>query len=200
MKFNIKIISNVILLGLVSGCVSMQQLQSGMDEIDSFWGVTNQKIFSSQGTRNYPNKVIDCWDAANKSAIQLGFTILEKNDNTTLTARALTPAPFTVDEYKAIRVIEEPMMQAIAANHVGKFYSNFYYLDEGGKFYVTVKVHIIPEIGDKSSVQVSFRIDPKEDIKGFVYGHNAPPESMRKGLEKWWYAFENNLSSSKLNN
>ncbi|PXX14771.1 hypothetical protein C8R27_11355 [Nitrosomonas ureae] len=171
----------------------MQQMQNGMNEIDAFWGEANQKIISSKGTRSYPNRTNDCWNAAKESAIQLGFTITEESKNSLLTAQALTPTPFTVDEYKAIKTIEEPMMQAIAANHVGKFYSNFYYLDEGGKFYVTVKVQITPEADDKSSVRVAFQIDPKEDIKGFIYGHNPPPESVRKGLEKWWYVFENNL-------
>lgn len=193
MQFIARIIFNVVLLGIVSGCVSMQQMQNGINEIDAFWGEANQKIISSKGTRIYPNKAIDCWNAAKESAIQLGFTVTEESNNSILTAQALTPIPFTVDEYKAIRTIEEPMMQAIAANHVGKFYSNFYYLDEGGKFYVTVKVQITPEADDKSSVRVAFRIDPKEDIKGFIYGHNPPPESVRKGLEKWWYVFENNL-------
>ena len=193
MKFIARMVFNVILLVLISGCISMQQMQNGMDEIDLFWGEANQKIISSKGARTYPNKTLDCWYAAKESAIQLGFTITEESNNSIFTAQALTPTPFTVDEYKTIKAIEEPMMQAIAANHVGKFYSNFYYLDEGGKFYVTIKVHITPEIEDKSSVRVSFRIDPKEDIKGFVYGHNPPPEAIRKGFEKWWYAFESNL-------
>lgn len=195
MKFIARMAFIVILLVLISGCASMQQMQNGIDEINSFWGKANQKIISSKGTRIYPNKAIDCWNAAKESAVQLGFTITEESNNSILTAQALTPIPFTVDEYKAIKTIEEPMMQAIAANHVGKFYSNFYYLDEGGKFYVTIKVQITPEADDKSSVRVTFRIDPKEAIKGysFRYGHNPPPESVRKGLEKWWYAFENNL-------
>ena len=193
MKYISILTFNVILLVLISGCISMQQMQNGMNEIDAFWGEANQKIISSKGTRSYPNRTIDCWNAAKESAIQLGFTITEESKNSLLTAQALTPTPFTVDEYKAIKTIEEPMMQAIAANHVGKFYSNFYYLDEGGEFYVTVKVQISPEADDKSSVRVAFRIDPKEDIKGFIYGHNPPPESVRKGLEKWWYVFENNL-------
>ena len=65
MKILAGIIFTVILLGIVSGCVSMQQMQNGMNEIDTFWGEANQKIISSKGTRIYPNKVIDCWNAAN---------------------------------------------------------------------------------------------------------------------------------------
>lgn len=195
MKVIAGIIVNVIFLVLVTGCVSTQQLQNGMDEIQSFWGEANQKIISSKGARTFSNKTLDCWNAAKESAVQLGFTITEESNNSLLIAKALTPSPFTVDEYKAIKAIEEPMMQAIAANHVGKFYSNFYYLDEGGNFYVTIKVQITPGTGDKTLVQVTFRIDPKEDIKGlsFNYGHNPPPESVRKGLEKWWRTFESNL-------
>ncbi len=197
MNIILKITKNITMLliaVLIPSCVSMQQMQNGMNEIDSFWGEANQKIISSKGIRIYPNKAIDCLNAAKRTAIQLGFTVTEESNNSIITAQALTPTPFTADEYKAIIAVEEPMMQAIAANHVGKFYSNFYSLDEGGKFYITVRVHIAAEANDKSSVQVSFRIDPKEEIKNFVYGHNPPPESVRKGIEKWWYAFESNLA------
>ncbi|MCP5273858.1 MAG: hypothetical protein H6936_03185 [Burkholderiales bacterium] len=168
-----------------------------MDEIDSFWGEVNQKIISSNGSRVYFKELNQCLDAAKKTAIQLGFTIKEEN-NTSIIVIALTPAPFSKDEYKAIKAIEEPMMQAIAANHVGKFYSNFYTLDESGKFYVTGKVNITSEkVKNKTLVQISFRVDPRDKIKGFVYGHNPPPESVRKGLEKWWDAFESNLGISE---
>lgn len=175
----------------------MEQMQNGMDEIDSFWGEVNQKIITSNGSRVYPQKMEQCLDAARKTAMQLGFTIKEESD-TSITISALTPVPFTNDEYKAIKAIEEPMMQAIAANHVGKFYSNFYTLDKGGKFYVTGKVNFISKkINNKTLVQISFRIDPKDEIKGFIYGHNPPPESVRKGVNKWWHAFENNLNVSE---
>lgn len=168
-------------------------MQSGMDEIDSFWGEANQKILSSKGSRIYSIDQANCWDAAKKAINQLGFTITEEDIYSTLIARSPTPAPFTVDEYKAIKVIEEPMMQAIAANHVGKFYSNLYTLDSGGNFYVTATVKITPNELDKTLVQLAFRIDPKKEIKGFIYGHNPPPESVRKGLDKWWGAFESHL-------
>lgn len=193
MLFSVKGIS-AILLTLISGCVSMDQMQNGMNEIDSFWGEVNHKIISSNGSRIYSKELDQCIDAARKTSIQLGFTIKEES-NTSITISALTPAPFTLDEYKAIKIIEEPMMQAIAANHVGKFYSNFYTLDKGGKFYVTGKVGFIPQkMNNKTLVKISFRIDPKNEIKGFIYGHNPPPESVRKGLEKWWNAFEHNLN------
>jgi hypothetical protein len=196
MLFTIKGIS-IVLLVLISGCASMEQMQNGMDEIDSFWGEVNQKIISSNGGRVYSKELDQCFDAARKTAIQLGFTIKEEN-STSLTVIALTPTPFTKDEYKAIKAIEEPMMQAIAANHVGKFYSNFYTLDGSGKFYVTGKVNITPEkVKNKTVVQISFRIDPKDKIKGFIYGHNPPPESVKKGLNKWWNAFESNLGISE---
>lgn len=52
-------------------------------------------------------------------------------------------------------------------------------------------------MNNKTLVQISFRIDPKEELKGFIYGHNPPPESVRKRLDKWWYVFESNLGISE---
>jgi hypothetical protein len=193
MEFYARTLLAVISLVLIAGCVSMQQMQDGMDEIDSFWSEANQKILSSKGSRIYSVGQVNCWDAAKKAIIQLGFTVTKEDIYSTLIAKALTPTPFTVDEYKAVRVIEEPMMQAIAANHVGKFYSNFYTLDPKGNFYVTATVNITPNEPGKTLVQLSFRIDPKKEVKGFIYGHNPPPESVRKGLDKWWSVFESHL-------
>ncbi|AKH38457.1 MULTISPECIES: hypothetical protein [Nitrosomonas] len=183
----------VTLFILVAGCVSMQQMQSGMDEIDSFWGEVNKNILSSKGSRIYSADKPKCWDAAKKAITQLGFTVTEEDIYSKLIAKAPTPLPFTMDEYKNIRVIEEPMMQAIAANHVGKFYSNFYSLDSEGNFYITAIVSITSKELDKTLVQLTFHIEPKKEVKGFVYGHNPPPESVKKGLDKWWNAFESHL-------
>lgn len=184
------------LLTQLMGCVSMQQMQNGMDEIDSFWGDINKKIIASQGSRIYRKNATECLIAAKNTASQLGFLITEE-DGDSLIARAPTPTPFTKEEFKSIKVIEEPMMQAIAANHVGKFTSNFYYLDDNGKMFVILKVIIKQEeTSAQTLVTISFQIEPKNKIKGFIYGHNPPPEALKKGLEKWWNAFEYNLSAT----
>ena len=199
MKFIARTIFNVILLGIVSGCVSMQQMQNGMDEIDLFWGEVNQKIISSKGSKVYSKEVSKCLDAAKKTALQLGFSITEESNNS-LILRALTPAPFTKDEYRDIKDIEEPMMQAMVANHVGKFYSKLFTIDDKGLFYIIVKINISQNSAyDGSLVQITFQLYPKndDDMKGFVYGLNPPPEAVRKGLDKWWNAFESNLETTQ---
>lgn len=195
MLFIIKGIS-AILLALISGCISMQQMQSGIDEIDSFWGEVNQKILSANASRVYSNEIEQCMEAAKKTATQLGFTIIEESEGF-LTIRALTPTPFTKDEYRAIKDIEEPMMQAMAANHVGKFYSAFFTLDDKGIFYITATVGMKKSFSDKTHVRIEFKLHPKKEPKGYIYGTNPPPESVRKGLDKWWNTFESNLGISE---
>lgn len=185
-----------LLMILLSGCVSMEEFQNGMNEIDSSWGGINARILAAHGRKTYSTSISECIEAARNTATQLGFSII-KEDSHSVIAQALTPAPFTKDEYKAIKNIEEPIMQAMAAHHVGKFYSRIFYLDEKGFFYITATINVTnTEKDGYSLVQIDFSIEPKKEQKYFIYGKNPPPEAVRKGLEKWWITFDNNLQTN----
>ncbi len=195
MKSYVRAVVAATLLVLSAGCASMQQLQSGMDEIDSFWGETNAKILAERGMRVYSAEQTRCWDAAKKTANQMGFTITEEIANSgLLTAKASAPLPFTDAEFKDIKKIEEPMMQAVAANHVGGFTSSFFILEPKHND-VIVKVHVTPEGSNSTRVQLTFQLDYKGPNIGVIVGHNPPPEAVRKGLDKWWSAYEKNLGA-----
>lgn len=193
MIFFIKATLAAIFLVLISGCASVQQMQSGMNEVDSFWGEANAKILSERGARVYSANQTQCWDAAKNTATQLGFVITEQVAVAgVLTAKASAPLPFTDAEFQDIKKIEEPMLQAVVANHVGGFTSNFFILEPKHND-VVVQVHITPEGSNSTRVQLTFKLDYKGPKIGVVVGHNPPPEALKKGLEKWWSAYEKNL-------
>ncbi|SEN73148.1 hypothetical protein [Nitrosomonas marina] len=192
-KLALKLIIIYFIVTFTTGCVSTQELQHSMDAIDSFWGGINSKTLASQGSRTYSNNVDKCMKAAKNAAGQLGFTIIEESSNS-LIVQSLTPNPFTKEEYQAIKEIEEPIMQAMASNYVGKFYSTIFVLDDSGNFYITARIEILSiRSQEESSVKIAFKLHPKNKSKWIIYGTNPPPEAVKKGLEKWWNAFEENL-------
>lgn len=195
LKLITKVIQAIFLCSFLSSCVNLQQIQAGMDEVDSYWGVINKKTLVNDGVREYEIKTTVANDVAIKSAKDLGFTIVESSQSF-LSFKAKTPTPFTDAEYKKIKEIEEPMMQAAAATKVGTVTSKLFYL-ETGKNYVNAYVRF-EALGDsKTKISVDFTLEPIGDTYGLVYGKNPPPEAVKKGLEKWWQAFEANLSGNK---
>jgi len=196
MEIHEKLLLRLIPIVFFSGCVTMSQMQNGVNEVDMLWGKINEKILISKGSRSYSISNTKSWKIATQTIKQLGFTVTEEHPYSEIIAKASTPTPFTVDEYNDIRKIEEPMMQSMAANHVGKFYSNFFRLDSEGNFYAIVSIKVLSKDHETSRIQLTFKIEPKEEIKpkDFVYGQNPPPEALKKALDKWWIAFENNLA------
>lgn len=182
---------SITLLTLLSGCATKEQFQAGLNDIDAHWGKTNAKILAEKGIRTFPACQQKCLLAAKNATMELGFSI-EKESSNSLTGKASGPTPFTEDEYKEIRAVEEPMMQAAAADHVGGFWSSFFKL-QSGKSWVIIDVYVSPNGTSKTDVRVSFRIQQKEVNPNIIVGNNAPSEAVRKGLDKWWSAFDKNM-------
>jgi len=180
----------------LTGCASMPQMQSAMNEIDYFWGNTNQKVLNTDGVRMYSATKNEVLEAANAAAAKLGFKTSYYTDRINMVAQI--PTPFTKEEYASIKKLEEPMMQAIAAKHVGKFTSNFFILSDKdfdiiADFSVSDHTTNPTVIEGKSLVAISFSLKFTGNAYGMIYGHNPPPEALRKGLKKYWDTFENEL-------
>lgn len=178
---------------LVTGCASQQQMQSAMNEIDAFWGEANQRIFLQQGIRTCPHPPAQCLRVAKYTASSLGFTVQQESTSyQQFTAAARTPKPFTDSEFQAIKKIEEPMMQAIAATHVGSFTSGFFYLESGSNDVILDARSFFNPTTGQPMIQVEFRLKYRGPTTGIIYGKNPPPEAVRLGLKKWWLAFDKN--------
>lgn len=183
----------------LTGCTSMAQMQSAMNEIDYFWGDANQKILNTDGARIYSATKSEVLKAANAAAVKLGFKTSYYTDRINMVAQI--PTPFTKEEYASIKKVEETMMQAIAAKHVGKFTSNFFTLSD--KDFNIIADFLVSDhtanqivIEGKSLVAISFSLEFTGNAYGMIYGHNPPPEALRKGLKKYWDTFENELGKT----
>jgi hypothetical protein len=191
MKRAINLFLIVAVMGL-SGCASVQQMQTALYDIDGFWGKQKYKILTENGRKVLPMPYAQAERVTRTAAESLGF---KRSGETVgkLTYRAVSPAPFTEDEYKQIRMIEEPIMQAMAATHVGSFTSSFFVLSSGDT-YTVVYLSLMPDGTDKTVVSVDFMLEWIKGKKqaGMILGENPPPEAVRRGLDKFWKAVAEN--------
>lgn len=195
---SIRLVLMLIILFL-GGCASMEQMQRGINEIDRFWGESNKKIINAYGARLYAANKQDILRSSCAAARNLGFNSTVYANEVKLVAKI--PSPFTADEYKKIKEVEEPMMQAIAAKEVGQFTSNFFYLsDKDFNIHGTLQAtdhYDNPNVAEgKVLVSINFYLQYIGSTYGIVFGHNPPPEAVRRGLAKYWAALDKELQVS----
>jgi hypothetical protein len=181
-------VSLLFVVALLSGCASVQQMQSAMDEIDQNWGRQKYKILSENGRKVLPMPSAQAERTVIAAAESLGFK-KDSANNGLITFKGISPMPFTDEEYKQIRTVEEPMMQAMAATHVGGFTSSFFILSSGDTNTI-IFFTLTPQGSDQTVVSIDFRIEWIKGKKqaGMLLGENPPPEAVRRGLDKFWKA------------
>lgn len=187
-----KLIGWTIMLLTLTGCASVPQMQSAIDEIDQFWGQSNRKILADKGSQVLPYSIERMRSIVKESSIRLGFKDITPNlASNSLTFKAQSPTPFSEAEYKQIRIVEEPIMQAMAATHVGGFTSSFFALTSNDT-YTVMYVRLEPVDDYSTKVTLSFDLEWIKGRKqsGMILGTQPPPESVRMGIDKFWRAIK----------
>lgn len=192
----------LILLSVVSislvGCASMDDLRNGMNAIDSFWGETNEKYLSKYGNRSYPVDINTSVNAMNSVMDNFGYNLTneykESSTELHITYKGIAPSPLSKDEFKKVKMVEEPMMQAIAANEVGSFTSSFFVLSDGDDFELVVKVDF-KEVDSITNIKFNFNMYYREKDTYKIYGEYPPPEAVKIAMSKTWGQFETQLKN-----
>ncbi len=189
-----RFLASVALVAL-TGCASMEQMQAAMNEIDQSWGSINRKFIAENGSRHLPVSLEQAKHAVAAGITSLGFERTHETF-TSRTFKAPSPAPLTEAEYEQIRIVEEPIMQAMASNHVGSFTSSFFVLSSNYKKMITVfYVRFDSNYEFTTLVHLNFTLEwvggPRQE--GLLYGENPPPEAVRRGVDKVWNSILENL-------
>lgn len=177
----------------LSGCANLGQMQSALNDIDGFWGQSKRNILAEKGSKVLPVSISHAKRSVSEAARSMGFVLVRDSDSS-LNFRARSPLPFTEDEYTKIRTVEEPIMQAMAANHVGGFTSSFFVLSSGDTD-VLVDVRLEPKSQDATLVKLDFTLQwvKGRQQSGLLLGEHPPPEALRRGLDKFWDAVQRSL-------
>lgn len=170
-----------------TGCASLGQMQAAVTEIDDFWGQTNRKILAEKGSKILPVPVDRAVSAVRAAAASLGFTEQPSNLVNVLRFKAKSPTPFSEEEYKKIRIVEEPIMQAMASTHVGSMTSSFFVLTSSDTN-TSLEVRLSPQGSENTLASLAFSLEWIKGNKqsGLLLGTQPPPEAVRRGIDKFW--------------
>lgn len=191
-----KWIIGLIAAGVLSGCASKLQFQAALNEVDSHWEEGNKRLIAQDGYRTCFSDRKKCFDASVSSLKALGFEVIGAYEVTgKISGMASAPKPFTNEEWLEIRKVEEPMMQAMAAPHVGTLTSRMLALSSD-KSWVFIYVDISSD-ANNPRVKVNFTTKHKNPTPGLVMGNHPPSEAVRQGLKKWWSTFDAELKKGE---
>lgn len=193
-KHIITIICFICISFIVSGCVSMEAIQHGLDDLEDDWGRTNNDIYKTIGSKTYKITKRDAFTAMNFAMTSIGITIINQDfESGFIYAEASQPAPLTKEEWEAIRKIEEPKMQTLMAVHVGEPTSQMIKLSPN-HFKTLINILMLERHDEMIEINIkaqSVYIGP-QNIP-VAYGKQPPPEALRYALRKAWDGFEREL-------
>jgi len=186
----------VALALFLTGCVSIPQIQKGMDKVDDAWAVANENLVKTLGTREYRIRKKTAFRAMVIALTELGFIVTNQDLETGLIlAKAPVPTPLSKSEWAAVKKIEEPKMQAMVSSDVGEFTANLFVLSDTN-FNVILNVIMLERPKDLQ-ISFHFQMEYTGPKTGIVYGQQPPPEAVKYSLKKAWNIFEKNAFIQK---
>lgn len=187
-----KIVVFSFLFVLCAGCVGqISQVERGMNILNDTWGVANENLYKTLGTREYKISKKEAFNAMVITLTELGL-IIENQDYETgfILAKGHSPAPLTNSEGQAVVDIEEPKMRALLAPEIGELSANSFTLGPGlNHFYTIINVHMLERSKDLQ-ISLRFQFQFKGDIPVQATGQQGAPSGLEISLKKIWNTFE----------
>ncbi len=174
---------------LAAACASPGAMQRAVDRVDSSWGVANTDLKKTAGVRIYQLPKKRAFQAMLITLNEIGYVVRNLSYETGfIVARAPIPTPLSKDEWAAVKRIEEPRMQRIAAQEVGPASAGLFKLHDAN-FETVVNVVMLERARD---IRISFgflmRYTGPPTL--LAYRQQPPPEAVKYAMRKTWDHFE----------
>jgi len=196
MKRLVRVAMLLITAFSITGCISMQEVQHGLNVIDDTWKKRNTSILKSVGTKVYKITKKEAFNAMSMTLTDLGFIVESASYETgLLVLRGPSPAPLTKEEYLIITKGDELEAKEIISEAAGSLVGSSMSL---GNFLsdVVLNVHMLER---KKDLQISLRMiaDSPAAPPGMKFGQQPPPSALKAGAAKIWDAFDRNIFINK---
>jgi len=90
----------------LSGCVDPAQMQSALNNMDNYWGVSKNKILAENGSKIFPVPLDQSKKIISTAITSLGFKLVQETDRS-IRYTARDPLPFTAEEYMCTAVTKQ---------------------------------------------------------------------------------------------
>jgi len=179
-------------LAALAGCATDARIRSAIEEVNREFKTQYEEILATQGTREFRAPAAETFPAVQAALARLGMR-LESRDQELgyLGFAAPAPTPLTGEEWRQVAKADLPMMQNLAARHIGLPAYLITFEPEGLE--IVINATVISE-GRRSEVSLTVRMrQVKPPPSGMPRRDYAPPTGVRIGLEKIWAEIEREL-------
>ena len=184
-----KLIGALVAGLLAAACADQGAMQRAVDRVDSSWGIANTDLKKTAGVRIYQLPKKRAFQAMLITLNEIGYVVQNLSYETGfIVARAPIPTPLSRDEWAAVKKVEEPRMQRIAAEVVGPASAGLFKLHDGN-FETVVNVVMLERARD-IRISFGFQMLYTGPPTRLAYRQQPPPEAVKYAMRKTWDHFE----------
>jgi hypothetical protein len=180
------------LAALAQGCVTPERAKPAIEEVNQVFKEQYEQILAEKGTRIFNVRPADAFLGTRAALFHLGMRLEGQDpDLGYLNLAAPAPTPLNLEEWKSVAQADLPLMQRIAARHIGLPAYLITFEPEGLE--IVINATVLPASGD-SEISLTMRMrQVKPPPSGMPRREYAPPTGVRVGLDKIWAQIEREL-------
>ena len=193
MKFVLRILCLIIPVMIAFGCVTDQQYNNAIQNVESAWKLVNDETLNKDGHRIFKATKDQGILAAQLAARRIGMVVEEQSyDTGFLFVTAPAPTPLTMSDWEKVQEADTEDLRSIISDEFGLL-----------KFWVTLEPSskevlaniFINEKNEGIEVTVGLRLRGTGSETDRKKRLQPPPTAVRMGLNKFWDAYENELAA-----
>jgi hypothetical protein len=188
----INIVTLIYTLMLLTGCVTVGDINAGFRRVDRMWQLEYQKTEDAFRYRVVDANYTTVFHHVRKTFIDLGIPVQNESiEKGTIIAQCDAPTPLTKEEWKKVAETENPKIKQAGG-------WMFRMRDDPKGYIVTVGASM-RQVQDKTLVLLDYKLDnPKYRQMGFLPCEYAPPLAVQIGAMKFWTQLEKRLQDVNL--
>lgn len=180
------------LLALVQGCPTPERVRPAIEEVNQEFKAQYERILAQKGTRLFAAKPADAFLGTRAAIFELGMRLESQDpDLGFLSFAAPAPTPLNLAEWKKVAEADLPLMQSIAARHIGLPAYLITFEPEGLE--IVINATVLPAAaGSEISLTARMR-QVKPPPSGMPRREYAPPTGVHMAIDKLWGKIEAKL-------
>ncbi len=183
---------SALLAVLASGCATQDRISIAIEVVNREFKSQYEQILVEKGTRAFNVQPAEAFAGVRAAMFRLGMRLESQDaDLGYLNFSAPAPTPLNLQEWKEVAQADLPMMQRIAARHIGlpAYFIGF----EPEGLEIVINATVVPAAA-RAEVSLTMRMrQVTAPPSGMPRREYAPPTGVRMGLDKIWGQIEREL-------
>jgi hypothetical protein len=178
---------------LLQGCPpAPERVRPAIEEVNQEFKTQYERILAEKGTRLFSVKPADAFLGTRNAIFRLGMRLESQDpDLGYLSFAAPAPTPLNLKEWEKVAQADLPLMQSIAARHIGL--PAYLITFEPDGLEIVINATVLPAAGG-SEISLTARMrQVKPPPSGMPRREYAPPTGVHIALDKMWNRIEGEL-------